>query len=251
MTMTMPTMPRVPTLPRGEAMRLAAAEYQRFLDLLCSLPPQDWTRPTDCPGWDVRAIAAHALGMVELAASTRENRRQVTLARAHGAVFIDALTQLQVNERVEMTPAQIVDRYAARAPKAARHRRRTPSIARRATLPVTELVGDQVATWTVGYLVDVILTRDPWMHRIDIVRATGAAHVLTAEHDGRIVADVVAEWAARHGRPYRLRLSGPAGGDWMHGHGDGPFIEMDAIDFCRAVSGRGPAEGLLTTQVPF
>jgi hypothetical protein len=26
---------------------------------------------------------------------------------------------------------------------------------------------------------------------------------------------------------------------------------MDAVDFCRAVSGRGPAEGLLCTQVPF
>jgi hypothetical protein len=24
-----------------------------------------------------------------------------------------------------------------------------------------------------------------------------------------------------------------------------------AVDFCRAVSGRGPAEGLLSTQVPF
>jgi hypothetical protein len=30
------------------------------------------------------------------------------------------------------------------------------------------------------------------MHRADIVRATGAGHVLTAEHDGVLVADVVA-----------------------------------------------------------
>ncbi len=64
-----------------------------------------------------------------------------------------------------------------------------------------------------GYLLDVILTRDPWMHRVDIARATGRDLVLTPEHDGRIVADVVAEWARRHGQPFTLTLTGPAGGD--------------------------------------
>ena len=39
----------------------------------------------------------------------------------------------------------------------------------------------------------MILTRDTWMHRVDISRATGRDLVLTAEHDGRIVADVVDE----------------------------------------------------------
>ena len=65
-----------------------------------------------------------------------------------------------------------------------------------------------------------------------------------------IVADVVAEWAERHGRPYSLTLTGPAGGSWTSGEG-GPTIEMDAIEFCRVVSGRGTGEGLLQTQVPF
>jgi hypothetical protein len=81
-------------------------------------------------------------------------------------------------------------------------------------------------------------------------RATGAQHVLTADHDGVIVDDIVSEWAARHGQPYRLRLAGPAGGEWSRGSG-GPQIEMDAADFCRALSGRAPADGLLATQVPF
>jgi len=36
--------------------------------------------------------------------------------------------------------------------------------------------------------------------------------VLTPDHDARIVADVVAEWAGRHGRPFTLHLTGPAGG---------------------------------------
>jgi uncharacterized protein (TIGR03083 family) len=250
MTMTVSPTARVPAIAHDQAMHLAATEYQRFLDLLRSLRPTDWTTRTECPGWDVRAMATHLLGMVEMAASQWEIIRQMTLARRGGDVFIDALTQLQVDERADMTPAQIIDRFAARVPKAVRSRRRTPGLVRRRAVPVRQLVGDHEEVWTLGYLIDVILTRDPWMHRIDIVRATGARHVLTRDHDGQIVADVVTDWAARHGQRFELHLSGPAGGRWTRG-GGGPRIEMDAVDFCRAVSGRGPAEGLLSTQVPF
>ena len=251
MTMTMQTSePRAPVLPRDVAMRLAAAEYERFADLLRALRPGDWTRPTECPGWDVRAMAAHALGMVEMAASVRENYRQLRLARRRGGVFIDALTGLQVDERQHMMPEEIIGRFVTRAPKAARGRRRTPGFIRRRVMPEPQQVGGRDEAWTIGYLVDVILTRDPWMHRADIARATGAAHVLTAEHDGVLVADVAAEWAARHGQPYTLRLTGPAGGTWASGAG-GPLIETDAVEFCRLLSGRGHADGLLATQVPF
>jgi uncharacterized protein (TIGR03083 family) len=248
-TMTAPSQPRTPVLPREAAMRLAATEYQRFADLLRTLPPGDWSRPTDCPGWDVRAMAAHALGMVEMAASIRENSRQLRLARRRGGVFIDALTGLQVDERQHMTPEQITGSFAVRAPRAARGRRRTPGFIRRRVMPELVQVGGSDEAWTIGYLVDVILTRDPWMHRADIARATGAAHVLTADHDGVLVADVVAEWAARHGQPYTLHLTGPAGGTWASG--EGPLIETGAVEFCRLVSGRGHADGLLAVQVPF
>ena len=254
MTMTATSKPRVAALPREVAMRLAATEYQRFVQLLRGLRPEDWTKPTECAGWDVRAMAAHALGMVEMAASIGEQVRQNRAAKARqsqrGGLLIDALTSVQVDERAEMTPDQIVARFAARAPKAARGRRHTPGFVRRRQLPALQDVGDAKEAWTFGYLIDVILTRDPWMHRVDIVRATGARHLLTPEHDGVLVADVVAEWAARHGQPYTLRLTGPTGGEWSSGTGQ-PVIDMDAVDFCRAVSGRGPADGLLTTAVPF
>ena len=105
-------------------------------------------------------------------------------------------------------------------------------------------------TWAIGFVSDVILTRDPWMHRMDIARATSTDPVLTPDHDGVIVADVVAEWSARHDAPYELELTGPAGGHWHRGSG-GEAISMDAIDFCRAISGRGEAPGLLSVQVPF
>jgi hypothetical protein len=114
--------------------------------------------------------------------------------------------------------------------------------------PVTVAAGTE--TWTLGYLVDVILTRDAWMHRVDLTRAIGAGLELTSEHDGRIVADVVAEWGRRHGSPFELTLTGPAGGVYSSGE-RGETLEMDAVEFCRAVSGRESGSGLLAVQVPF
>jgi uncharacterized protein (TIGR03083 family) len=255
MTMTTTlTYPLKPALDRDIALRLAATEYGRFLDLLRSLPSDDWTKPTRCGAWDVRATAAHLLGMVELAASVREQGRQTKAAtRIHeqrGGLFIDALTGLQVDERADWTPQQIIDRFVARAPKAVKGRKRAPGFIRRRTVPVQQDVDGHKESWTVGFMLDVILTRDPWMHRIDIADATGVDLVLTADHDGVIVADIVAEWAARHGRPYSLTLTGPAGGDWSNGDG-GEKITLDAVEFCRAISGRAAADGLLATEVPF
>src|SRR5438034_1399181 len=37
-------------------------ERAALLDLLSSLTPADWERPTVCPGWSIKDIAAHLLG---------------------------------------------------------------------------------------------------------------------------------------------------------------------------------------------
>jgi hypothetical protein len=107
-----------------------------------------------------------------------------------------------------------------------------------------------VEKWTLGYLVDIIYLRDAWMHRVDTARATGGDLVLTAEHDGRIIADVVAEWARRHGQPFTLELTGVAGGAFTAGGGGEAFV-IDAVEFCSLLAGRGEATGLLATIVPF
>jgi hypothetical protein len=41
-------------------------------------------------------------------------------------------------------------------------------------MPQRQLVAGRPESWSIGYLIDVILTRDPWMHRIDLTRATAA-----------------------------------------------------------------------------
>ncbi|MEX2289590.1 MAG: maleylpyruvate isomerase family mycothiol-dependent enzyme [Mycobacteriales bacterium] len=248
------TTARRPALDRHVAMRLAATEYERVSVQLASLSPEDWTRPSGCPPWDVRALATHALGMAQMAASLREQLRQMRKAKRAGGIFIDALTGLQVDEHRDLSPQQVRDRLRQVGPRAAKARRRTPGLVRRRTMPDEQPLGGRpdsgTERWTFGYLVDVILTRDPWMHRTDIAAATGRPLELTAEHDGVLVADVVQEWAARHGSPCRLILTGPAGGSWTFGAG-GPEMGLDAVEFCRILAGRGSGEGLLATEVPF
>jgi uncharacterized protein (TIGR03083 family) len=253
MTATAPprTAPRKAALDRAMAMRLAAVEYDRLLAVLRELAPDEWSRPTDCVGWDVRTLAGHLLGSLEMAASVLQGLRQNRAAQRDGG-GIDALTALQVREHAQLGAAAVVERFAELAPRAARGRRRVPALLRRAAIPEEQAVGDAREKWTFGFLFDVVLTRDALMHRVDICRATGRTPVLTADVEGVLVADIVDEWAQRHGRPFRLRLTGPAGGSWSSGEpGAAEELELDAVEFCRLLSGRGTGTGLLAQQVPF
>jgi uncharacterized protein (TIGR03083 family) len=247
------TGPRRRALDRDVAMRLAATEYDRVVDLFERLTPEQWASPTGCSPWDVRAMAGHMLGMAQLAASLPELVRQQTTAqrraRRDGGLTIDALTALQVERNAGLSTRELIARMRAIGPKAARARRRAPRLLRDRRLPEEQVFGDTREWWTFGYLLDVVLTRDPFMHRSDISRATGMAMTVTADHEGVIVDDVVREWAGRHGSPYSLELEGPAGGRW--GDGSGEPIRMDAIEFCRVLSGRGHGDGLLAVQCPF
>jgi uncharacterized protein (TIGR03083 family) len=159
---------------------------------------------------------------------------------------IDGANDVQVRERRERRHDQLVADLRAASVRAVRARRRVPSLLRALPVPF----GPPLGTKPLGYLVDRIYTRDVWMHRIDLSRATGQPLVLTPDHDGRLVADVVAEWADRHGQPYDLTLDGPAGGRFSRGSG-GEQHRLDAVEFARIMAGRAPGDGLLTTTVPF
>jgi uncharacterized protein (TIGR03083 family) len=247
------TTPRVGSLDHEVAMRLAVTEYDRLIALLESLTPEQWSASTDCPGWKVRDVAGHLLGMAQMAAALPEMLRQQVAsqrrAKRHGGLLLDALTAHQVAKNAHLTPDQVVEQLRRVAPKAARSRRRTPAFVRARTMPGLQVVGGHEEAWTLGYLLDVILTRDPFLHRVDITRATGAPMRAEPAHEGVILDDVVAEWAGRHGAPYDLVLTGPAGGRWRRG--DAEPVELDAFEFCRMLSGRTPATGLLAEQVPF
>jgi uncharacterized protein (TIGR03083 family) len=235
----------------AEAMELAGTEYDRFLAAVDQLDGADWSRQTDNALWDVKAMLAHVLGAMESNASFREAMRQQRAAgkaaRQSGGYPVDAISELQVRKHAALTPAELAARLHATAPKALKGRRRTPAPVR--AMPITPGPPFE-GKWKLGYLLDTIYTRDTWMHRVDLCRATGQELVLSADHDGRIIADVVAEWARTHDKPFTLELTGPAGGTSTQGN-DGERYELDAVEFCRILSGRAPGTGLLTTEVPF
>lgn len=242
----------IPRLARPESTKVARTEIQRIVDLLNAIDDQDWNRPTDCPAWDVRALSGHVLGMVQtfstLSRFVPDMLAATTAAKKNKQVFIDALTELQVRRNANLGREAVIDEMGTLAPRQADWRARRRIM--RGIPMKNDLPDEKVETWRLGYLVDVILNRDPWMHRIDLSRAVDRDVVLTADHDGRIVADVVAEWASRHGQPFRLTLTGAAGGSWSSGSG-GEELQLDAVEFCRIISGRGSGEGLLKVFVPF
>jgi uncharacterized protein (TIGR03083 family) len=255
MTTTTIDVSTVPPMAHDEAMQLQARELERTLEALRSLDDAEWGLRTDCPAWDLRAMYRHVLGACEAGASVRENAHQLRRARAyrrrHGGPLEAALSAVQVEDRGALQGTDIVARLAAVAPRTVRGRARTPSFVRRHVH--LKVDGPVEETWRLGYLIDVIYLRDLFMHRIDLHRAVGRSLELTAAHDGRIVTDVVAEWARRHGEPFVLDLHGTAGGSYTGG-AVGATTErqsLDAVEFCRTLAGRAPASGLLSTVVPF
>lgn len=229
-------------------MGVAAEEYRRLHVLLRDLEPSDWSRATDCAEWDVRAMVAHLVGAAECAASVREMLRQAVKGRRlrHHGDLVDKLNAVQVAERADRAPGDLVEDLVRSGRRTVAARSRIPAPVRAVRLPF----GPPLGVRPVGYLMGRIYTRDAWMHRIDICRASGREPVLTGGHDGRLVDDVVREWAAAHKTPYSLRLTGPAGGSWGTPGAEEDLV-LDAVDFCRTVSGRAPGAGLLGTPVPF
>lgn len=241
---------------RTDAADVARRAYDDLIALLETLQDEDWEAPTECPAWTVSDMVGHVIGNAESAASKREMLRQnlygLWHAREHDGNAMDAYNELQVEEHAALTPAERVAALRRLSAAAVRGRMRTPALLRAASAPVKSngsMVEGMPNKANLGHLMDVIYTRDVFMHRVDISRAVGR-DPSPGENDRRIVEDAVGEWARRHQEPVEVVLTGPAGGKFGQGAG-GPRIEMDALEFCRVLSGRAEGDGLLETKVFF
>ena len=241
----------IPRIDHPEAMAIAAVENRKFAELLRSFGPDDWSKPTDCALWDARALAAHVVGSAAGQASVREFVRQVRAGRPltaeiGGQHWWDGMNELQVRERAGLRTDELIAEWDVTEERARRARTRLPRIiARLPLLKLPEPVGRQ----PLAYLFNVGFTRDVWMHRIDLARATDKTLDVDAGHDGRIVADLVAEWAGLHGEPFTLNLTGPAGGSYQQGDG-GETRSLDAIEFSRILAERAEGDGVLRHKLP-
>ena len=87
------------------------------------------------------------------------------------------------------------------------------------------------------------------MHRIDTMRPAGLAPQLSAEHDARIIADIVTDWSSLHGQPYTLTLTGLAGGQFESSEGAQP-ITIDAVGVTRILSRHAEGADVLRHKLP-
>lgn len=106
----------VASVTQDLAMRLYARELRVTLDLISSFSTEDWAQRTDCPDWDVHGLYLHVLGAMESGASTRELLHQMRVAllrrRTTGEALEAALSATQVADRTDLTPDQLVRRFA-------------------------------------------------------------------------------------------------------------------------------------------
>lgn len=238
-------------IDHAEAMGIAAVENSKFGGMLRALSPEQWSTPTECTRWDVRAMAAHVIGSAASQASPREFFRQKRAGNRiceelESPFWWDGMNELQVRERATSTTAQLIAEWDAVSAKALRSRSKLPRpIAGLKLLKLPEPVGRQ----PLSYLFDIGFTRDVWAHRIDIAQATATEPDHDAVHDGRLLADIVAEWAATHGEPFTLVIAGPAGGTYVQGTG-GDEIRIGVVDFVRTLAGRTTGGGVLRHSLP-
>ncbi len=237
-------------IQRPEAKVIAEEEFRRFAALTASFTADEWALPTDCTAWDVRKVVLHVLGSGDAQASfpqfVHQLVRGVPLNRQIDSHhWVDGMNELQIRERAHLADAEVVAQLQAVGPKAVAGRWGTPAPMRHLPIPFGPPVG-WVGLW---YLLDVGFTRDVWAHRIDLCAATGRGMDLTADHDGRLVADIVGEWADLHREPFELVLEGPAGGKFSQGT-NGERVEIDAIEFVQVLSGRRPGTGILAHPLP-
>ena len=95
-------------ITRPEARVLAEEEFVRFADLVESLTPDEWARPTDCTRWDVRNVALHVLGSADAQASVKEFAHQLRRGmplnkKIDSHHWVDGLNELQLRERSHLS----------------------------------------------------------------------------------------------------------------------------------------------------
>lgn len=241
-----------------DSRELAAATYRRLLIELDRLSTEDWGAPTICDPWTVADIVRHLLGAAKAHGSLRELARQARVASRTKDRFdgndMDAMNELQVADHRHLGPAELVAGLEDAYPAAVAHRFRVAPWFGWVPMPLSDDGSTPAGSpdrLSLGHLFTTVLTRDVFLHRVDIARATGRGMEVSAEVEGRIVADVVGEWAERHGRPFHLELTGPAGGTYRQGEG-GPELSLDALQLCFELSGRAEASHpLMETRVFF
>jgi uncharacterized protein (TIGR03083 family) len=207
-------------LPRTVTQAEFGGELARFEQLLRSIDPDDWDRPSVCEGWSGGDVAKHVVGQFA----------DVVAGRFDGLGSAEA-TQREVDERKGRAPVEVADELAALVPS------------------LDALLGmfDDDAwsgpspngTGTLGQGIEALWS-DMILHADDIRDAIGRD--ADADVDVKAAISHVADVLTANGwTPTTIALDGY---DEFPVSGGGPRITGSAWPFLRAATGRGDATAL-------
>ena len=138
-----------------------------FTQLLESVPVAQWSTPTDLPGWDVHACAAHTAHLESVLAGGPEETIEVEVP-AYVRGILGVYTEQGVVARRDRTPDELINEI--REATTARHTRLV------ASPPEDGAATPEVMFGGVGWSWERLLRNRPldvWMHEQDVRRAVG------------------------------------------------------------------------------
>lgn len=140
-----------------------------LLTLLEELGPDDWSAPTDLPGWDVKAIASHTAHLESILAGGPEETADLgDPPPPHVTSPMGQFTEIGVVNRRDTDPAEIIEEIRTAA--AHRHTALQADMPEDAEAPAPGVFG------MIGWSQRTLLRNRPldlWMHEQDVRRATG------------------------------------------------------------------------------
>ncbi len=138
-----------------------------FTRLLEQIPAEEWSTPTDLPGWDVRAVASHVAHLEGVLAGGAEETAEVG-EPAHVAGMMGLYTEIGVVNRRDLEPDAIINQIREAA--TARHTSLLADPPADADANPASIFGGVPWTWR------TLLRNRPldiWMHEQDVRRAVG------------------------------------------------------------------------------
>lgn len=219
------------------------AEIQAWHELLASIEGAEWHRRTVCDAWDVADIAGHLIGQAEDVLKPLSFARRFRKSKQvyPGVPRFDAHMMLQADEHRGTPPAELRALFDEVWGKATRRISNSPALIRRISMQV-----DPAPRMALGYVQDILLARDLWMHRNDVCQALERPFdpgPYVEELIAQVVYDLEASGPFWGDRPaVVLELTGPGGGTYRLGRGEpAGRASVDAVAYMRTLSGRDDA----------
>ncbi|RNL82444.1 maleylpyruvate isomerase family mycothiol-dependent enzyme [Halostreptopolyspora alba] len=214
--------------PRIEVRDLFAREHEETMALLRDLGAEEWQRPTGCPGWRVRDIAAHVLGdHLNRLARSRDRHPDGPRPRSGEPFprFIDRLNEEWVATTRAWSPRMLVDLLGHVGPRIVEYWRTVDPDA--LGEPVTWAGPDPAPVW-------LDAARDLteyWTHQQQIRDATGRPGFTQPEvvHPVldtflRALPHTLRDVPAPEGTRLLFTVTGPEGGHWSCEYRDGGWM---------------------------